>query len=86
MVGNVAEWVGVRGQPGVLGGSALSETADASTPRILSGRKDLLTRRSYSDVGFRLALEFPGTLKPSLAQQIQDWFGDAETRYVSTAR
>ncbi len=86
MVGNVAEWVDVNGEPGVIGGSALSETADTSTPGQLGRRGVSPKRRTYSDVGFRLALEFPGTLKPSLAQQIQDWFGNAETRYVSTAR
>ncbi len=86
MAGNVAEWVDVGGEPGVMGGSALSESSEMSTPGMLGGVKRLRKRQSFSDVGFRLALEFPGTLKPSLAQQIQDWFGAAETRYVSTAR
>ncbi len=82
MFGNVAEWVLVDGKPGVIGGSALSHpTQDHRVPHTLSGRN---TRgRSFSDVGFRLALQIEGTLKPSIATLIQDWFKE-EPRYVTT--
>ena len=85
LFGNVAEWVSDGGVPMVIGGSALSHPGtetELGTARGVTGRADLRARQCYTDVGFRLALEIEGSLKPSLANLLGDWFGSP--RYVRT--
>lgn len=86
LLGNVAEFVELAGRPAVVGGSALAPTsggvAGLREATAIPGARAMLVRRQlYADVGFRLALTIDGTLKPSLARLVREWFGEG-ARYV----